>query len=141
MGAFPWHVSHDEMWEESHQALKRVYKAHQTSTGVHLGRWVHKQRINKDTLSQDRIAKLNNMGFEWDPAHPFDLRWDQHFEALEKFHTDNGHCRVGKDFVTPNGLKLGQWVIRQAQTQDKIKPDRLARLNDLGFEFADASSL
>ena len=99
-------------------------KSYQTSSGLHLGRWVHKQRTNKESISSDRVTKLNQLNFEWEPQHPFDLRWEQHFTALEAFRSQHGHCRVSKDFTTPTGLKLGAWVVKQATTKDKMKLDR-----------------
>ena len=83
--------------------------------------------LNKLTL--DQINRLNALGFSWDP---FAEQWERAFSALQKFHTREGHGRVPASHKE-HGLSLGGWVSWQRSNKKRLTPDRLKRLNDLGF--------
>ena len=58
-----------------------------------LGIWVSRQRGQKESLTPDRLKRLNDLGFSWDPIAE---HWEQGFAALQKFQKREGHCRVPK---------------------------------------------
>jgi helicase associated protein len=65
-----------------------------------LGKWCHAQRGIKATLSPERIARLDALGFPWDAR---EARWENMFAELVAFKEANGHCDV------PAGRPLGVW--------------------------------
>jgi hypothetical protein len=133
---FSWDP-HAEQWEQNFAALKKFCKreghcyvaAKHQADGLKLGLWMSAQRSKKDMLSADQIKRLNSLGFIWDPIAE---QWEQSFTALQEFLKREGHCRVPEPYQA-NGLKLGVWVGSQRSRKDRLSPDRLKRLNSLGF--------
>ena len=128
-----------EQWEQNFSALQkfrkreghcRVEKGHKVK-GVNLSVWVNKQRAKKDWLTPDQLKRLDSLGFSWDP---YAEQWDQNFAALQRFHKREGHCLIeARRHV--EGLNLGSWVSVQRLTKDRLTPDRLKRLESLGFSW------
>ena len=128
-----------EQWEKNFAALQKFHKrkGHCRANkghivdGLNLGSWCSIQRIRKDRLTPDQLKRLNSLGFSWDPHAE---KWEQNFAALQKYRKRKGHCRVAKECKV-DGLKLGQWTQVQRSTKDKLTPDRIKRLNSLGFSW------
>ena len=63
-------------------------------------------------LTEDRLRRLESIGFEWKVKHKmkryYDKQWDQMFERLLAFKAATGHCMVPKRY--PPDMKLGTWV-------------------------------
>ena len=102
-----------------------------------LGSWVSKQRqdYKKKGLTQDRIDKLNAIGFDWNRDMQWDIQWDNKFAELVKFKEENDHCNVpGRYDKNPS---LGSWVSAQRQDYKKkgLTQDRIDRLNAIGFDW------
>jgi len=128
-------------WEEMFQALV-AFKENQGHCGVprrwsenpQLGRWVSQQRhvYKKGRLSEERVARLEALGFEWDPVRA-DL--EEMFRALVAFKGKQGHCNV--PFSWSENPELGRWVANQRQTfrKGKLSEERVVRLEALGFEW------
>jgi hypothetical protein len=106
----------------------RVLPKHQENN-LKLGIWVTHQRQTRDSLSPDQVQLLNELGFSWDPR---DEAWEANFAALEKFHAREGHSRVANKHQEED-LKLGFWVSNQRKRKDTLSPERIQRLNQLGF--------
>ena len=112
----------------------RVVKGQQID-GLNMGSWVQRQRSKKDLLTDDQIKRLNSLGFSWDPLTE---QWEQAFAALQKFHKREGHCLVIRGHKE-DGLNLDIWVRLQRERKDGVTPDRLKRLNSLGFTWSQKS--
>lgn len=74
-----------------------------------------KARATNPRLTEERLRRLEAIGFEWKVKHKmkryYDKQWDQMFERLLAFRDENGHCMVPKRF--PPDMKLGTWVHTQ----------------------------
>ncbi|OQA31188.1 MAG: short chain dehydrogenase [Betaproteobacteria bacterium ADurb.Bin341] len=57
--------------------------------------------------------------------------WEYWFGLLERYVEENGNARVLIGHICPDGYKLGNWVASQRSRQDKLDPDRKARLESL----------
>ena len=126
-----------EQWEARFEALQkfkqreghcRVAKKYQEGE-LNLGAWVMNQRSKKDTLTPEQIARLDRIGFSWDPRAE---DWETNFAALEKFKQRVGHCCPSQKHQE-GVLNLGSWVTTQRARMDTLSPERIARLNALGF--------
>lgn len=115
--------------ENSHCRVPIAYKS---IDGFALGRWVKQQRQEKQRIPQERISKLESIGFEWTPRLD---EWDRGFAALAEFQKEHGHCRVPVKYKTAGGFSLGKWVAGQRVYQVKVAPDRKAALDKLGFDW------
>jgi len=96
--------------------------------------WVLHQREsnNASNLPQDRIDRLNSIGFVWKP-NKNDQKWDDMFNRLKAFQAKNGHCLVPKD-VSP---ELHGWVRwqRALYKSENIETTRKEKLDSLDFEW------
>jgi hypothetical protein len=107
----------------------RVPTGYTTPSGHKLGNWVGTQRKNKDKLSPERFAKLDNLKeWVWDS---FSAQWDEGFSHLLDFIEREGNGRVPTGYTTPSSYKLGSWVSRQRKDKDKLSPERFAKLDTL----------
>jgi hypothetical protein len=97
--------------------------------GYRLGQWVAMQRQAKSDLTDDRLRRLYEIGFVWDP---YIDKWEAGYAALLKFKDREGHCRVPTNLIE-DGYRLGQWVAVQRQAKPDLTEDQLRRLDDLGF--------
>jgi hypothetical protein len=110
----------------------RVPATYKTTDGYKLGQWVRIQRTYRDGLSESRRDRLNELDFVWDPHAE---QWEEGFAHLEAFFRDHGHCRVAQSYKEADGYMLGRWAHkqRQAYRNGKLRNDRKARLDALGF--------
>ena len=109
---------------EGHCRVPALYAEH----GYRLGSWVNAQRQNSD-LSKDRIERLNQLDFIWDP---FDADWEVGFSVLSKYRTREGNSRVPQGHLE-DSYRLGTWVNAQRQKKSSLSEDRINRLDELGF--------
>jgi hypothetical protein len=100
------------------------------SKNTKLGIWVSDQRRAPARMSGTRKARLDALGFEWDPL---ETAWEEMFAALVAFKAEHGHCNVPAKL--PENTKLGSWVNAQRSRQIVTTPARKARLDALGFEW------
>ena len=103
-----------------------------------LARWVHTQRFfySKGKISLERKARLDCLGFEWDPL---DADWEFYFAKLQDYKTKYGHCRVTHQYKIDD-CSLGWWVTSQKRAfyknnKRKLSSERIAKLDALGFEW------
>jgi uncharacterized protein (DUF2384 family) len=126
-------------WDERFGELKR-YKERVGDCNVpgewqenpQLASWVCVQRSRKDKgkLSPERSARLDTLGFVWDP---FDSAWEIMFSELHRYKERFGHCNVPRPKKEKS--QLGAWVGKQRALQNKemLSSARKARLDALGF--------
>jgi helicase associated protein len=133
---------HTAHWEEGFQHLQvyanehghcRVPYGHVTANGYRLGQWVQSQRNKKASISAERKARLDALGFVWDVLAK---HWEEGFQHLQVYAKEHGHCRVPATYVAASGYRLGQWVKVQRRGEKKMPAERKARLDALGFEWA-----
>jgi hypothetical protein len=128
-----------ESWEKAYEALLEFTKREGhcrvpprlTTNGIKIGSWVRTQRSNKQRLSAEQVSLLDSVGISWDP---YAEQWEKAYELLKKFVLREGHCRVVRTFKT-NGFKLGVWVFQQRQRKGRLTPDKIRKLDSLGFSW------
>ncbi|WP_257615700.1 helicase associated domain-containing protein, partial [Chlamydia suis] len=135
---FVWDVI-EEAWEENFLALKRFQEEHghckvpqRYPQNPQLASWVSTQRcaFKKGKLSEDKIARLEEIGFVWDVREE---EWEENFLELKRFQEEHGHCKVPQWY--PQNPQLAYWVSNQRQDfkKGKLSEDRIARLEGIGF--------
>ena len=108
-----------------------------------LASWVGTQRMRKSEgkLLAERIAKLDTLKFEWIPGRggekPLSGKtfWETMFHALQQYKQTHGDCLVPQRFK--ENRKLAEWVSEQrmAYNRERLDPDRVRRLDEVGFEW------
>jgi hypothetical protein len=135
---------HDEKWNamlEKLIAYEREHKSTMVPQCYHLdprlGRWVHYQRVEywlyqssgKGKINTDRIARLEAMGFEWDPQR---AQWNLMYDKLLAFAAENGHCKVPKGYQ--KDPELANWVRNQRLEFANLQRGRKTRMNQLRLD-------
>jgi hypothetical protein len=92
-----------------------------------LGSWCNQQRYKKGQLSEERIARLEAIGFCW---NPHDVAWEQKFAELVAYKKVHGHCNV------PSRNPLGNWCQNQRTKKGRLSQERIARLEAEGFSWS-----
>lgn len=85
-----------------------------------------------DDLGPDKVAGGGVPTYE----QKFEQKWNKNYEMLVEYKTRSGNCLVS----TKSGTGLGGWVRRQRKTMKNLgrkgfDPDRLAKLESIGFDF------
>jgi hypothetical protein len=106
-----------------------------------LGTWVSMMRAyrKKGKLSEDRIRRLNQIGFVWDGTlearmtEAQEEAWESKYAALVEYKRTHGHCRV--PIRSKDHPSLGNWVrtMRGYRRRGKLSKERIRRLDELGF--------
>jgi ribosomal protein L7Ae-like RNA K-turn-binding protein len=144
---------HRLRWEEKYLLLKQfnereghcnVPQSHKED-GANLGKWVYKQRyVRRDQkLDNYRQKRLEDIGFDWAIL----ATWDETYAILQQFQKREGHCNVPQSHIEDKAnlgrwvdteAALGKWVNnqRQLKTKEQLDPDRIKRLEEIGFEWA-----
>jgi len=135
---------HQTSWMEYYNQLKRFLDENghiNVPRSHHLYNWVHIQRkgyqgTSRTRLSDDRIEKLNELGFVWDYHEAV---WNEHFQDLCRFHDYHGHCLVPHLYAA--NVTLARWVDQQRRQYKDLRdgktsgltPRRMKLLEDVGF--------
>eukprot|EP00536_Pseudo-nitzschia_multiseries_P005258 jgi/Psemu1/190101/e_gw1.96.74.1 len=121
------------MWKAKFQLLVEYQTAYGTTnvpcSDPALGDWVrHQRRLHKKgTISRERIALLESLGFEW--VLRVACSWDDMYQRLVAYKNKYFTTRVPQSYK--EDPKLGQWVKAQ-RSSCKIK-GRINRLDEIGF--------
>lgn len=129
---FTWNTN-EAAWEARFQQLQLWKRDHGHSCVPiavgELGMWCAKARQlkRKNKLSQERIEKLESIGFTWSTAS---ADWHEKFQSLKVFRDRYGHTDVPID-----AGDLGWWVNsqRQSKRKGKLIQDREHLLDSIGF--------
>jgi len=126
-------------WEEMFAALTAYKQTHgdcnvskYSKDNPKLGMWCQNQRTayNRNKLSQDRVIRLEQFGFLLDP---FAAAWEEMFAELVAYKKAHGDCNVPA--IWKDNPSLGMWCYVQRRTYrvNKLSPDHIKRLEQLGF--------
>jgi hypothetical protein len=120
---------------------------------LRLGKWVSNQRAYKRKLDRGepsqgmtaaRAARLEALGFAWDPPHrggkPKGVEWEAQLARLVVYKAAHGDCKVPQGWA--EDPRLARWVNHQWQYKQNLDRGdpcqgmtaaRAARLEALGF--------
>jgi hypothetical protein len=122
--------------------------------GEDLGAWVRTQRAGWDGLAPVQQWLLDSvLGLQ--PLTPAETaaqpgrrtqadRWAAHLAAARQFHAREGHLRVPRKFVeelaggdgeSGVSVRLGAWLDNTRRRADRLAPERLAALDELGMRW------
>jgi len=143
-----WEARFAEMvaFKEKHGHL-RITKTNEPSAG--LSHWRDNQRIRlrNGSMKPEQKAKLDALGFEWEPPgwhtdvllQIQEAQWQSKYEQLAAFKEAHGHSRVPKNWK--ENPALGQWLqkqrskFRKGSGAEGLLPERQEKLDALGVEW------
>eukprot|EP00536_Pseudo-nitzschia_multiseries_P018078 jgi/Psemu1/293328/fgenesh1_pg.2133_\ len=102
--------------------VPRRYKADRK-----LAIWVTRQR--QHCRKQDRIDRLNDIGFAWTPGEIRDRKWEVMYQRLVDYKRKHNTTRVRKN--DESDPQLARWIKYQRSLCER--KDRIDRLNAIGF--------
>ena len=147
---FTWQHRERGSWEDSLAEVVN-YKAKEGNCEIplnypenpKLGRFVNAMRTqrNNGSLSADRIAKLDALGFVWVSSRKvldeggISAQWQVRFDELLQYKQAHGDCDVPTRW--PENPQLGHWSSQQRQNRKSgsIHPEGQRRLDEIGFDW------
>jgi hypothetical protein len=144
-----WNID-ESLWEHAYRQLQdyitengdaRVKGTYVTSDGLRLGQWVGSQRQKRSLLTADKKARLEVLpGWVWGVR---DAQWEKGFKHLKAFVEMEGSAFVPVSYESPDGYKLGTWVLSQRQYKKKgsLSSERISRLEAMPNWVWDATLL
>jgi len=143
----PWSEYKETLWQTRIAALQKFRERfghcrvpRLWPEDPRLGRWVCGVRgaARQGTLPLVRRQALEALHFDWKPGTPhFDAAWERRFSELLAFQRRFGHTRVSKAWKENHGLAHWRHFQRILHREGKLSPERKARLDSIGFEFAE----
>ena len=139
----PWMIKLHELREylimNGHCDVPRNYPTNQK-----LSNWVkwQRQEYGKKKLPQDKIQKLESIGFTWGKKFPSPPSFEEQLEELKKYQKAMKHCNVPINQNNPS--PLAKWISNQRceykfyfkKGKDSIlNLDQIEQLNDIGFNW------
>lgn len=121
-------------WQEQYNKLAEFHRLHGhcviPKTQSALAQWTYTQRRRKERLSREQKRLLEAIGFQWDPAG---MELEERFRQLSAFKKKYGHCRVPTRSLPEEFPGLGRWVESMRLHRRKLPPERVERLDAIGF--------
>lgn len=143
-------IALQSQWEERFQRLLAYKKEfgdclvpNRYSRDRQLGAWVSTQRRNFKAkafgMTQERISRLEAIGFAWCTREPRSTTWADRYEELRQFHEIYGHSVVPINFT--ENKALSNWVSSQRQEYksyiqnkpSRLTPEQIKLLSDIDF--------
>ena len=96
--------------------------------------WLKQQRkrFKAGELDKEKFSQLTNIGFVLDPR---EIIWDDHIEKLKAFKKQYGHLQVCPAYTKDK--QLLNFVRRIRYQKSKISPDKITKLERMGFAWSD----
>jgi hypothetical protein len=99
---------------------------------LRLARWVMTQRqmCRKGKLSQDRVQRLEAIGFIWCRQ---EHAWNEMYQRLVRYKSVHGDCNVPSEWK--EDPQLGSWVVKQRYRRKKglLNEKRIRKLDEVGM--------
>ena len=100
------------------------------------GNWVGTQkRVYRSVkLSKNRIYKLKELNFVWDPL---EFLWQENLEELGEFIKNRGHSNISNNYKTKSGGSLRDWIQdqRQSKKNGNLTTTRKNKLDLIGLNW------
>lgn len=130
-------------WESRFDLVKQYYEEHgninisqkEVIQGVWLGKWIisQKKAMEEGKLTHKQIEKLKTLPME--EVGRKDNRWWSMYEEAKKYYEEFGNLNIPVNYLTSNGKKLSDWIIRQRRNYKlgKMPLEHKEKLDEIGF--------
>ena len=130
-------------WKSRFDLVKQYYEEHgninisqkEVIQGVWLGKWIvsQKKAMEEGKLTHEQIEMLKTLPME--EVGRKDNRWWFMYEEAKKYYLKFGNLNVPMDYLTSNGKKLSDWIIRQRRNYKlgKMPLEHKEKLDEIGF--------
>uniref|UniRef100_UPI003D78B080 Helicase associated domain protein n=1 Tax=Catenibacterium mitsuokai TaxID=100886 RepID=UPI003D78B080 len=130
-------------WESRFNLVKQYYEEHgninisqkEVIQGVWLGKWIvsQKKAMQEGKLTQEQKEMLKTLPME--EVGRKDNRWWSMYEEAKKYYEEFGNLNIPVNYLTSNGKKLSDWIIRQRRNYKlgKMPLEHKEKLDEIGF--------
>ena len=130
-------------WESRFELVQQYYEEHgninisqkEVIQGVWLGKWIvsQKKAMQEGKLTHEQIEMLKTLPME--EVGRKDNRWWFMYEEAKKYYLNFGNLNIPMDYLTSNGKKLSDWIIRQRRNYKlgKMPSEHKEKLDEIGF--------
>ena len=130
-------------WESRFDLVKQYYEEHgninisqkEVIQGVWLGKWIVSQKKAMDSgkLTDHQVQMLKTLPME--EVGRKDNRWWSMYEEAKKYYLKFGNLNIPKDYLTSDGKRLSDWIIRQRRSfkMGKMTSEHKKQLDDIEF--------
>ena len=128
---FDWGTRLGSDWETQFEALVEFKQQHGHCnvpvSAKNLYMWIQNTRRPSRKPSEERIARLDALGFIWNKRL---ADWTTRYYEFVEYKQHHGHCNVPGSGKTQ---ALYQWVRNQRQKKNELSEDQMSKLNAIGF--------
>ena len=151
-----WQSIGELSWERYYEAAKKYYEengnllapySYVNENGINIGQWLVTQRMAKKNgirkwgFSEERSARLDEIGMVWDVP---DYLWEENYEAAVRYHRENGDLDVPAKYVDSEGICLGVWLDSMRKSRRtgsrSLTAEQISRLDKLGMSWDDRNN-
>lgn len=118
-----------QQYFEAHGDLN-VPTAYRTEDGFALGAWLSNLCVRRESLSEDKISRLDAIGMVWDKNRD---RWYRNFAEVKQYFDAHGELPTHQK--TAEGVHLGQWLASQRRRREKLSEEQQRLLESVDFSF------
>ena len=130
-------------WEHRFDLVKQYYEEHgninisqkEVIQGVWLGKWIvsQKKAMKEGRLTNEQLEMLKTLPME--EVGRKDNRWWSMYEEAKKYYEEFGNLNIPINYLTSNGKKLSDWIIRQRRNYKlgKMLSEHKEKLDEIGF--------
>ena len=133
----------EDSWEYRYSLSERYYRQYGnleisqqyiSDGGIWLGKWIYMQRMRyrAGILEGWKKERLDAIGMVWDS--PAERAFEKGCKALGEYLAQNKEQKVTKDYIMPDGYRLGGWAYRQKrkEKEGKLTAEQVDKLKILG---------
>ncbi len=88
-------------------------------------------RGSRGMLTDEHISMLDSMGIQWEARSS----WDKYFPEAERYYAEHENLDVPYEYVSENGIKLGDWLSRCRLGNAKLSDEQQRQLEVMGVNF------
>ena len=130
-------------WDEGFAAVQAFHRRHghlnvangTTINGIDISHWLSMRRVDvrEGRLTAANRATLDAMGMIWNLR---EQQWWDQFDALRRFHTSNGHLRVGTG-ARHDGVVLSRFMLKMRKDREtgRLTAQQIAAADELGMSW------
>ena len=130
-------------WESRFGLVKQYYKEYgninisqkEVIHGVWLGKWIvsQKKAMEEGKLTNEQLDMLKTLPME--EVGRKNNSWWSMYEEAKKYYLKFGNLNIPMNYLTSNGKKLSDWIIRQRRNYKlgKMPSEHKEKLDEIGF--------